>query len=172
LDDVERAVDGLENARAGEMVDDLGACSAFGDDARALEAVEVARKGGQGAGGKGAQFVDAVVALVERVQDEDARGVGNGLENVGPGFGLFGIHICTFAQLCKCVNMKICWRQKIRKFHSVEKFLLPQKTQKDEPLAKLLSELLQESSQDSVVRILQCVGLNAVPRLFILNPEF
>jgi hypothetical protein len=31
----------------------------------------------------------------------------------------------------------------------VEKFLLPQKTQKDEPLAKLLSELLQESSQDS-----------------------
>jgi CRISPR/Cas system CSM-associated protein Csm2 small subunit len=40
-----------------------------------------------------------------------------------------------------------------------------------EPLAKLLSELLQESIQDSVVRISQCSGLKSVMRLFILNPE-
>jgi hypothetical protein len=41
-----------------------------------------------------------------------------------------------------------------------------------EPLAKLLSELLQESIQDSVVRISQCAGLESVLQLFILNPGY
>ena len=52
-----------------------------------------------------AQVVDAMVAAAEGFEDEDSGGVGEGLEDVGAGLGLFSVHAFTFAQLAKCVNM-------------------------------------------------------------------
>ena len=86
------------------MVDDPGAGAPFRDDAGLLELVQMAREGGQGGRGQPAEVVDAVILAAQGVQDQDAGGVGEGFEDVGAGFGLGGVHICTFAQLCKCVK--------------------------------------------------------------------
>ena len=45
--------------------------------------------------GEDAEVVDAAVAAAEGVQHQDAGGVGEGLQDVGAGFGLDGIHIHT-----------------------------------------------------------------------------
>ena len=92
LEGLAGAVQRLEHAGAGQMVDHLGAGAALDHDADALQPVEVARKGGQAGGGEGTEIVDALVAPAEGLHDQDARGVGEGFQYFGAGFGLFGIH--------------------------------------------------------------------------------
>ena len=68
-------------------------CTALGDDAHPFQFVQMARQRRQAGGDQVAQVVDAMVAMAQRIQNQDARGVGEGFQNLGTGFGLFDVHV-------------------------------------------------------------------------------
>ena len=98
------AAERLKHAGGGEMMDHARPFAALGDNADPLELVQMARQRGEAGGDEVAQVVDAMVAMAQRMEDQDASGMGEGLQNLGSSFGLFDVHEFIFAQLAKCVK--------------------------------------------------------------------
>ena len=74
------------------MVDDSLAGAPFRDDADFLEFLQMAGNGRLAGRGEAAEVVDAAIAAAQRVQHQDAGRVGEGLQEIGAGFGLGGVH--------------------------------------------------------------------------------
>ena len=77
------AFDKPEGAGCDKPVEDLKSAFVIGDDARGFEEGKVTGHGGHVGADHGGEFADAVLAFGKGLDDKDAGGMGEGLDDTG-----------------------------------------------------------------------------------------